>query len=759
MNKRLRNKRKAQLQRAVPYAVTPGGSMYTLPSGANQSVYGQTFYGSMTKNIPTQGDALFSPGVPLYPVKGINPAGLPIQWRFPPQYNTFPASDRSLGNPDIPSFEQLRSLARLFYGIGLCERVWLDLVPRMQLQVKLTKAAVAAGAETKNYQREIAFFQRFFEKPDGKKDYHTWLRMALREQTQIDELYIYKNRKRNGELLGLSLVAGDQMKPLLDQWGHVPDPPEYAYQQYPWGIPGALYSTDMMVHYQESPATDNPYGFSRVERIILIVNLALKKMRKDLAHYASGNVPAGIMEVPEGLNWTPDQIDAYEQRWNSLLAGNAAKQVQVKFTQPGMKYTKLDDFSPDTPFDEFLLNVSVAAYGLSMQDLAFTEDIHKSSGDSQQNVTYRRTVDPLASVYAKVLTECMREDFEPALRGDLLEVCFAGFEEKEDLGTKVAAYAQASGAGLIGLTDAGKALDFPEPPDAPYIGRVIITKDGPIFLDDIATPEARKAAFDAKMTGMQLAANPQQQQGEDDATDTQDASKADSRTQASKMQAGTANNQLPGKKAAQDHDSGGDQERSSGHGSTPHYQSAGGIARTLPAAASEGSTRNVARRDSESREVGQTSADANSTPGNVHAVSPNDRAISAEYRRWRDRALEDMKRGRIQRGFTTTVIPESMHRQMSTDLAACKTVDEVREAFRRAQDAEQPRVSKMGDCDCEVCRERQGKPVGDKAPPYHEGCNCTTEPATMDRAKPGLATSITKLFEDIEQRGNKALMR
>lgn len=494
--------------------------MYTLPSGANQSTYGQTFYGSMTKNIPTQGDALFSPGVPLYPVKGINPAGLPVQWRFPPQYNSFPASDRSLGNADIPSFEQLRSLARLFYGIGLCERVWLDLVPRMQLQVKLTKAAVAGGAETKNYQDEITFFQRFFEKPDGKRDYHTWLRMALREQTQIDELYIYKNRKRNGELLGLSLVAGDQMKPLLDQWGHIPDPPEYAYQQYPWGIPGALYSTDMMVHYQESPATDNPYGLSRVERIILIVNLALKKMRKDLAHYASGNVPAGIMEVPEGLNWTPDQIDAYEQMWNSLLAGNAAKQVQVKFTQPGMKYTKLDDFSPDTPFDEFLLNVSVAAYGLSMQDLAFTEDIHKSSGDSQQNSTYRRTIDPLASVYAMILTESMHEDFEPSLHGDLFEVGFGGFEEKEDLGAKIAAYSQAADAGFIGRTDASKALDMPEPPDAPYIGRMLITKDGPVFLDDIATPEARKVAADAKLAGLQLAANPTQQQGEGDGEDT-----------------------------------------------------------------------------------------------------------------------------------------------------------------------------------------------------------------------------------------------
>ncbi len=700
-----RSKRKKRIERVVPYETTPGGTMYTLPPGAKTSVYGQTFYGGALKNIPVQGDALFSPGVPLYPVKGINPEGLPVQWRFPPQYNTFPATNRSLGDPDIPSFEQLRSLARLFYGIGLCERVWFDLVPRMQLVVKLTKDAVAGGAETKDYQEEIAYFQRFFEKPDGKRDYHTWLRMALREQTQIDELYIYKNRKRNGELLGLALVAGDQMKPLLDQWGHIPDPPEYAYQQYPWGIPGYMYSTEQMIHYQESPATNTPYGTSRIERIILIVNLALKKMRKDLAHYASGNVPAGIMEVPEGLNWTPDQIDSYEQMWNSLLAGNAAKQVQVKFTQPGMKYTKLDDFSPDTPFDEFLLNISVAAYGLSMQDVAFTQDIHKSSGDSQQNVTYRRTIDPLASVYAQILTQCMREDFEPSLHGDLLEVCFVGFEEKEDLNTKVAAYAQAVGSALIGVTDAGKALDFPEPPDAPYIGRMIVTKDGPIFLDDIATPDARKVAVDAKMAGMQLAANSQQPGGDDEEGEEEETPQ----------------------KAPQDNSVSG---KSTGVQATP-ATGKGGNADAQPAPKKGATTRSM-------------------------AVEIDERAVSAEYRRWRDRAVEDVKRNRIQRGFTTTLIPESVHQQLSADLAGCQTVDEVRAAFRRAQE---PRVSKMGSCDCDVCRSQHGKPVEGKAPPYHEGCNCTTEPATVERAKPDLSRDITKLFEDIERRGNKALTR
>ncbi len=43
------------------------------------------------------------------------------------------------------------------------------------------------------------------------------------------------------------------------------------------------------------------------------------------------------------------------------------------------------------------------------------------------------------------------------------------------------------------------------------------------------------------------------------------------------------------------------------------------------------------------------------------------------------------------------------------------------------------RISKMGACTCEVCTERNGKPVEHgKEPPYHEGgCDCTAEEVTI----------------------------
>ncbi len=500
-----RRQRKKRLNRAMP-VYPPGGSFMYVPAGYAQSTLGQTFYGTKA-SVPTGQTSLFSPGTPLPPQPGVNPGGMPVQYRFPVSYNTFPV-DRSQGNPDIPSFEQLRRLAKMYSGITLCERFWLDMVPRMTLNIKLKQVFLDAGAEEKRYQKEIGFFKDFFARPDGKSDLHTWIRKALREQTQVDELYIYKHRTRGGKLLGLWLVDGGQIKPLLDEWGMQPDPPGYAYQQYPWGIPGMQYSSSQMIHYQESPATDTPYGFSRVERVILEVNQALRKKRKDLAYFTEGNQPFSLMEVPESLGWTPDQIDAYEQSWNALIAGNAQQQVRTKFTQPGMKYIPVEQYQLLSDFDKFILNVCVAAYGISMAELSFTESVNRSSGESQEDMTYRRTIGPLAAMYGMILTDIMNHDFSDEMHGDMFEATFGGYEEIEDEEAKARAITIYTGAGILGLTDAAKMGNLPVDPDAPPIGRVIMTATGPIFLDDVAAPAMRKAQQAATLAGYKAAAHP-----------------------------------------------------------------------------------------------------------------------------------------------------------------------------------------------------------------------------------------------------------
>jgi len=508
-------RRKKQSTRQL-HRATPGGGTLYIPPGYAQSAYGSTFYGGKS-TLPTGTTALFSPGLPLPTQPNVNVGGYPVQWKFPIAWNTFPP-DRTMGNADTPSFQQLRSLAKLYSGVTICERAWMDMVPRMKLKISLKPEYIAAGANEKDYQADIAYFLTWFESPDKIRDQHSWIRMALREQTQVDELYIYKRRKRNGDLYSIEIHAGDQFKPLLDDWGRTPQPPAFAYQQYPWGVPGAQFRSDELIHYQESPAADSPYGQSRIERIILLVNQALRKQKKDLSHFTEGNIPQGMMRVPENSTWTPDQIDAFEQAWNALLAGNAPQQVRMRFTQPGMEYQPFEQYALDPAFDKFILNIAVSAYGMSMQDLAFTEDIHKSNSDSQQNVTYRRTIDPLATIYAGFFTYIMNTDFPEELHGDLFQATFTGYDEEEDIASMATAYSALTSAGILGITAAGRLLKLPDDPNAPYIGRVLVTKDGPVFLDDIASDKMRAASLQAQLKGFEMVS---MQQSAQDASNAQ----------------------------------------------------------------------------------------------------------------------------------------------------------------------------------------------------------------------------------------------
>lgn len=499
-----KNRARKKLQRAFP-GYGPGGSLMYVPAGQQQGTLGQTFYGSKA-GIPTGASTLFSPGQPLPAQPGVNPNGQPIASKFPVAYNTY-APTRSFYE-EMPSFEQLRRLAIMDYGITLCERYWLDMVPQMTLKIGLKQEYIQQGAEEKDYQKEIGFFRDFFSNPDGQHNIHEWIQQALVEQSQIDELYIYKNRTRGGKLLELQIVAGDQMKPLLDDWGRQPG--KYAYQQYPWGIPGWQYTADQMIHKRETPQINTPYGRGRVERVLLITNTSLRKQREDLTRFTENNIPAGMMEVPESLNWTPDQIDAYEQSWNALIAGNLQQLVRIKFTQPGMKYVPFVQPSFDTVIDRYWLNIRASVYGVPMDELGFTDTSNRSVGEIQQDVVYRRTIGPHAKVYAATLTDVMNHDFPPELHGEMFDVSFGGYEEQEDDRAKASTLTMYTNAGVLGLSAAAKIANLPEEPGAPQIGRVYMSKDGPVFLDDLAQPAMRKAQQQATLAGYKQAVNPQQ---------------------------------------------------------------------------------------------------------------------------------------------------------------------------------------------------------------------------------------------------------
>lgn len=743
-----RRRQKAMIKRAAQ-----SGNVYYGPQGIQGNPYGYggggrgstitlpaSVFAQMIQNLAPQKNQAqdFAPGSPLQPYQGVVPLGGPRQWSYGVGSN-LTTNDRTLGSPDIPSFVQLRNLAQLYEGVSLCERVILDLIPKLTPKVMLRKDLAEAGLKEEQYQAEIKERRRFVENPSPAQqlDIHSWLRMAWTEQTQIDALALFRHMTKGKQLYGLEIISGDTIKPLLDERGMVPQPPFPAYQQYPYGVPGDQYTIEQLTYYRESPRAFTPYGFSRIERIIMRVNQALRKEQKDLLRFTEGNVPSGIMEVPPGLNWTPDQIDSYEQMWNALISGNTSAQVKVKFTQPGMKYTKLDPDDIMTPFDEFLLNVCVASYGLSMGDIGFTEDIHKSSGDSQENMMYRRTLAPLIEVYASLFTRILNEVYHD----DRFVVTFEGFAESEDLQMQAAAYTQFATMGAISPAGVARIMKFP---DIPETGPLIMTKSGPIPLANFEEGSTFRQAQDAaQMAGLQLAAQGPQSEDNDDESGEEEAppeqgtpasSQGKNSTPKQAKQSKSEGEESPAVKRliAQVEDliarlapatlqvqratwqsdctcSTCQQNNGviraigepfpSGHVSPPCHDGCTCETRGIPVYEQSAPTTPKTgaglyagtERGNSTASAGQARTGAPQLVA-TRADNATDTGLGKEFyqelKRWKTAALHDLKEGKVFRGFTTILIPEGIHRAISLELANCTTAEDIRTVFERAKERE-----------------------------------------------------------------------
>lgn len=437
---------------------------------------------------------MLAPGAPLPTVPDMAPEEGPRQRQYTVGENINPTPRAG----EASSFSQLRNLALLYEGIQLCEQVWFDVINRLQPLVKFKPGVIPDGeSESDPKWRAVAEpAEQWLKRPDRVLTLHQWMTASVRDVLELGHGVIFTQRNRIGQILSLDNVDAATVKVLIDERGRTPSPPFPAFQQVVYGLPGGRYTTDEMLLIRETARTDSSYSFSRVERIIMRVNMALRKEHLDLTRYTEGSMPEGVMFPPLETNWSPEQCERYEARINNLIAGNDKLKVRLKVGIPGatIEPTKPDD--PDLAFDEYLLNVTVAAFGLTMDELGMTATSNRSVGQSQENVIYRRTVQPIAQLYKEPLTDAVQELFDPRLYVD-----FGGFDEKEDLLVKAQTMQIGVSTGAISPSFMAREMGWRVDSEVPPF---VMTKDGPLALED--WHELRQAQLDAKRAGLEFAA-------------------------------------------------------------------------------------------------------------------------------------------------------------------------------------------------------------------------------------------------------------
>lgn len=572
--------------------IRPGGANFTpVPDDVVNTMYMQ-----MAPQV--DGTPFYAPGAPIRPIPGITPPQGPRQFSYTPGYNI---SQLPRGTEQY-SFEDLRALATIFDGVQLCQQVWFDYINKLELVIEPRPELVDEDGDISMYADDIQFYQDFFAFPDKDKDLHSWIQAAVKDQLEIDAVAIYVRRDMAGRPYSLDLVDGATIKPLIDDRGRKPALPFPAYEQFVNGVPAALLTTDELIYLKETERTDSVYGKSRVERIILKINQALRKQSKDLARFTDGSIPAGVLKPSLELNWTQEQLELYEQQINNLLGGNDQARARIKVLPRGMDYASTDDPDVHIDLDMWILNITAACHGLTMDELAITATSNRSVGQTQEDVVYRRAMSPLMNRYAKLLTLILKRYFNETR----FIVKWRGFEEQEDFNTKAAAYTSLVNAGIQSPTQAAREMHLPLYNDL-EIAPFVMTKNGPMFLEDFADPQVRKLQMQAQMAGLQLAT--------------------------SHPGANASNNAQPGQEPGTD----GEDDTEDGSDTKP----------------------------SETRY---------NAPG-------DERILNAEYRRWREVAIRDLRAERPIRQFISNLIPSTTLAVGHLALQRCSTPDEVKQFF------------------------------------------------------------------------------
>lgn len=175
----------------------------------------------------------------------------------------------------------------------------------------------------------------------------------------------------------------------------VPDPPAAAYT---WEHPGrsaVQFTKNDIIYLVRQPQPDG-YGRSPVEMAIATMTAALAGDKYELEMLSEQNIPPAVIDLG---NVSDAQRDNFMTGWADTVTragrGNIiATNFQTVSEKQGLKIHELNVRTPDemgmNDFRMWTLRIMAACCNLSMQDLGFVEDFHRTTAEVQMRLSVTR---------------------------------------------------------------------------------------------------------------------------------------------------------------------------------------------------------------------------------------------------------------------------------------------------------------------------------------------------------------------------------
>lgn len=429
----------------------------------------------------------FGPGIPITP-GAINPVN-PITGRPEPRrYEYQVAQNINITETKLVPFKTLRAAADQIDILRRCVEVIKGKTVGLDWDIVLgtdasEKIVAQSGGDhvrammkaREDLNDEINRVRTFWENPDKANGltFTDWLNIALEEILVIDALAIWPQKTVGGDLYGLQILDGATIKPMLDDRGMRPMPPQAAYQQILYGFPRAEFSAnnddpkadgeftcDDLAYLVRNRRTTSVYGYSPVERALPLADIYLRRQQWIRAEYTDGVMPELMFGTDATWGTNPDLLRAWENILNDDLAGQTEQRKRARLLPTGLTPISNDSYGEkfkDT-LDEFLIASICGHFGVQPTEIGYNpkgglggagfEEGKASSADALG-------VQPLINWLNKVMTNLSyaylgmprelefrlmpskRQDDEASARKAQIEITSAGKtvnERRSDLG-------------------------------------------------------------------------------------------------------------------------------------------------------------------------------------------------------------------------------------------------------------------------------------------------------------------------------------
>jgi hypothetical protein len=314
----------------------------------------------------------------------------------------------------------------------------------------------------------------FWRHPDGERPFGTWLRKCLEDLMVLDAPAFEILRNRDGSIRGYDVLAGDTIKLLIDITGRTPQAPAPAYQQVIHGRPWRLFTTDELLYKPRNVRPNKMYGYSPVEQILMTINIGLRRQIMQLQHFSEGDIPVGILGLPD---LSPQQVAQLQQYWDNKFAGNTGNRTRMEMVPWAAKWQAFKEPPLKDEFDEWLARVVMFCFSLPPD--AFIRQRSRAAAQTAQEQAKEEGLAPLMGWVKRLIDgEIQRRMGHPDLEFAWQEIRETDPKVQADVITeyvKNALYTPNEGRDILGMDEKEGGDDL-----------IIMLASGPVLLRDVA---------------------------------------------------------------------------------------------------------------------------------------------------------------------------------------------------------------------------------------------------------------------------------